>query len=147
MAAIEGRVLPENGTGSGEHISLHSTAVEEEQHLETMSGKTLGPEERSLSSAGKAEGRSLASSDSNTGSLTGRGQQSSRPPPLMFTKASEEQLSTIYSESSTTPTAMARGDHESAEHIAAAAEFVTTRTPLPELAPVQPLSPIEHHFS
>ena len=146
MAAIEGYVLPEGGTGSGEHISLHSTAVEGEQPLDSMSGKTLAAEERSLSSAGKAEGRSLASSDSQKGSLTGRGQQS-RPPPLMFTKASEEQLSTIYSESSTTPTAMAMGEHERAEHSAAAAEFGTTRTPLPELAPVQPLSPIEHHFS
>ena len=148
MAVLEGRTPPGDSPGNGENNSLHSTAVEDKPPSESASGMTLGPEERSLASSGTAEGRSLASSESQKASLVGRGQQS-RPPPLMFTKASEEQLSTVYSESSTTPTATVTimGDSGNVEDRAVEDEFASIRTPLPELAPVQPLSPIEHHFS
>ncbi len=148
--------LPSSGSGggSGGDSSEGSTAVAEERSLASSSSNQAMAEEHSINSASSntvaTEGRSVASSSSHKPSVGGRSQQS-RPPPLTFTKPSEEGLSTIYSEHSSTPTA---GGFQSVSELSSITHvnddqnsFRSTRTTLPELAPVLPLSPIVHHFA
>lgn len=147
--------LPTSGHNQGDDAdsSPGSTAVAEEQSLEPPGSNISGPEDRSLASSSSnhtmADAGSLESFGSQKPSIAARGQPS-RPPPLTFTQPSEEHLSTIYSDAGSTPTAAAGKD--SANFSPTNAEgthtgFTSTRTPLPELAPVLPLSPIDHHFT
>lgn len=148
--------LPSSGSGggSGGDSSPGSIAVTEERSLASSSSNQAMAEDYSIHSASSntvaTDGRSVASSGSHKHSTGGRGQQS-RPPPLTFTKPSEEGLSTIYSEHSSTPTA---GGFQTISDLSSTSNgnddqysFSSTRTTLPELAPVLPLSPIVHHFS
>ena len=94
-------------------------ALEEEyrvlDRLDSSGGESSG------GSTAPTEGRSLASSQSNRARSSGRGQDRSKPPPLSLTSPSDEYLAT--------PTAKEAGHSRS-------------RSQLPELAPVMPLSPI-----
>ena len=141
---LDGR-LPSSGSGgSGEDSSPGSTAVAEERSLASSTSHNAVAEERSLPSSGSqhtvADDRSLVSSSSHKPSNGGRGQQM-RPTPLTFTQSRDEQLSTTYSEASSTPTAVGfDGDPKNPT------DYTSTHTRIPELAPVQPLSPIVHHF-
>ena len=140
---LEGR-LPSSGSGgSGEDSSPGSTAVAEERSVTSSAGgQHTITDERSVTSSGShqtmADDRSLASNNTQKPTGAGRGQQG-RPPPLIFTQASDEHLSTIYSEATSTPTTTRYDDDKENQP-------ERTHTPLPELAPVQPLSPIVHHF-
>lgn len=144
-----------SGTGSAKSSSPSSTAVVEERALASSSSHKPLPEERSLASSSYnavSEERSLASSSSNMPSIGGGRIQPARappltfiharPPPLTFTQPSQENLSTSEtlspsdSETASTPTTLGGQN-----------DFASTRTPLPELAPMLPLSPIVHHFS
>jgi len=148
--------LPSSGSGGGSagDSSPGSAAVAEERSLASSSSNRAMTENHSVKSSSSntvaADGRSVASSSSHKPSIGGRGPQP-RPPPLTFTKASEEGLSTIYSEHSSTPTAgrfQTVGKSSSTTSVNDDQNsFSSTRTTLPELAPVLPLSPIIHHFS
>lgn len=145
--------LPSSGSGgaSGGDSSPGSTAVAEERSLASSNSNQAMAEDRSVTSLSSntvvTDGHSAISASSHKTPTGGRGQQS-RPPPLTFTKPSEEGLSTIYSDQSSTPTA---GGFEKASDLTHMDgdrnAFTSSRTTLPELAPVLPLSPIDHHFS
>lgn len=81
----------------------------------------------SSGSTAVAEERSLASSSSHKPSMGGRSQQT-RPPPLSLVKASDDHSS----ESTTSEDGSNQNGYA----------HITSRTELPELAPVMPLSPI-----
>ena len=125
--------------GSGGGSSPGSTAVAEERSIGSSSNPFATTETRSLasSSSHKHAGDDLLATGDKV-LLGGRGQQT-RPSPLTFTDPSDE-LSIIYSEDTSTPTGV--GFRNSEDHD----ELIRTHTPLPELAPMQPLSPIAHHF-
>lgn len=137
--------LPSSGSGgSDEPSSPGSTAVTEERSMASTSHRAATGLERPMALSGRyhngGEERSLASSSSQQSLPGGRGAQG-RPAPLAFIERGDEHLSTIYSEASDTsftPTATGFQPNQ--------VEPTSTHTPLPELAPVQPVSPIVHHF-
>ena len=137
---LDGAQPSSDGGASDEDSSPGSTAIAEDPSMAFPGNDHITAEERSLASSSnyQASGdeRSVASSSSQKG---GRGPQA-RPQPLTFTPNHDEHLSTIYSEASSTPTGMEFPDVDNDP------EITRTRTPLPELAPVQPVSPIVHHF-
>lgn len=141
--ALDGRLLSSGSGGSGEDSSPGSAAVGEERSLASSSNHNAVAEERSLASSSShqttGDEHSVTSASSHKPSSGGRGLQT-RPPPLHFTQPSDEQLSTIYSEASVTPTATVFHNGEDQT------QLTSNHTPLPELAPVQPISPIVHHF-
>lgn len=89
-----------------------------ENEYRILDGLPSSSGESSPGSTAIGEDRSLASSASNKPTISSRSHQN-RPPPLSLTKPSEEQLSTPPQNGNVTPISQ-----------------------LPELAPVQPLSPI-----
>lgn len=141
---LSGSGLPSSGSGgSGDESSPGSTAIADERSTGSSSNHNASAEDRSMASSGSQQ--SVVGSSGPKPSSAGRGQQI-RPSPLTFTQSSDERdenLSTIYSEadsSATTPLGFRLRDYDPPS------DHTSTHTPLPELAPVQPLSPIVHHF-
>ena len=109
-------------------------------------------ETRSLTPSGSQyntmDERSLTSSGSGQLPFRGRGQQEPQHIPLTVNHPRNEHLSTIYSESSSTPTNAEFQEHQndSSDTVNLYRDESTSRTPLPKLAPMTPVSPITHHF-
>ena len=138
--------LESSGSGGNDEMSLSgSSTAPDESSLASTSRRTASEQEYSAASSSRhqidGEERYLTSSISQQPMQGGRGPQV-RPTPLAFTGRADEHLSTIYSETSeagSTPTASTFQQDDPIDRI-------STRTPLPELDPVQPVSPIAHHF-
>ncbi|KAL6716222.1 hypothetical protein ACLMJK_005788 [Lecanora helva] len=132
-AILDGRLPSSSNDDSSENDFVTKapsmTSSSEQEEADESESKTL-------SNHHTTEGRSPSISNQT---MPGARAQQVRPSPLAVADHGDD-LSTIYSEAMSTPTGTGFRDKD------LTAEYVSNHTPLPELAPVQPVSPIAHHF-